>query len=195
MKMKQSRLCFVIFTSQIHHMAMLERLNQYDQQAFALVFIQDQRAAVVRTANILSRSGEGYLHLLTLIVAWQLQLSVFTALAVLTLTAFTLERCLHKLLKRSFQRPRPEAAFSGLNRLGCASSTFSFPSGHSSRAFLLATVLFVTFGKMAVITFVWASAVAISRVVLGAHYPGDILAGAAVGCCITLVTALALGLL
>ena len=173
---------------------MLDRINQYDQQMFAVVFKQHQRAAVIGAANILSRSGEGYLHLLVLAIAWQLQSPHFTALAALTLTAFALERCVHKILKQSFQRPRPEQSFDGIERLGSASSTFSFPSGHSSRAFLLATALCVIFGEAAAISYLWAAAVGISRVVVGVHYPGDALAGAVVGCGTTLATAFALGL-
>ena len=194
-ELKQSGHGGVIISRHYGVMEILDRINQYDQQMFAVVFRQHRRAAVVGAANLLSRSGEGYLHVLVLAVAWQLQSPLFPALAVLTLTAFALERCIHKLLKQSFQRPRPEQSFDGVERLGSASSTFSFPSGHSSRAFLLATALCVIFAEVAAISFLWAGAVGLSRVVLGVHYPGDALAGAAVGCGTTLVTALALGLI
>ena len=65
---------------------------------------------------------------------------------------------------------------------------FSFPSGHSLNAFLLAVMLgfliqsFAPFGRFLVWTpFLWASAVSLSRVAVGAHSALDITVGALVG--------------
>ena len=40
------------------------------------------------------------------------------------------------------------------------------------------TVVFFQYGAAASVMLVWASLVALSRVILGGHFPGDILAGA-----------------
>jgi phosphatidylglycerophosphatase B len=66
---------------------------------------------------------------------------------------------------------------------------YSFPSGHSFNAFLLATVLAFSIKrsrklhltKYFFVPFIWATAVAISRVALGAHSPIDVTFGAALG--------------
>jgi len=105
------------------------------------------------------------------------------------------ERGLHWSLKNSLKRPRPQNAIPGLHSLGKASNQFSFPSGHSSRAFLLATTLVVVYGIPALVMYPWAAAVALSRVVLGVHYPGDALAGALTGSGVALFGATLLGLL
>ncbi len=59
----------------------------------------------------------------------------------------------------------------------------SFPSGSTSLAFSTATSLSLSYPKWYVIlpSAVYASAVGYSRLHLGAHYPSDVLAGAAIG--------------
>lgn len=57
----------------------------------------------------------------------------------------------------------------------------SFPSGHASNAFAWATVLADLYPKQAGICFGLATAVAVGRVRVGAHYPSDVLAGAVIG--------------
>lgn len=72
-------------------------------------------------------------------------------------------------------------------------SGFSFPSGHSFNAFLLAMVL--AYGiyhnqhkpkwkSLFVLPFIWALAVGVSRVAIGVHTPLDVSTGAAMGVCI-----------
>ena len=77
----------------------------------------------------------------------------------------------------------------GLNVLEGASWSFSFFSAHSANAFGLATSTLIGFrlderlkykGYAAWMYF-WASMVAISRVFVGKHYLGDVIAGALIG--------------
>lgn len=59
----------------------------------------------------------------------------------------------------------------------------SFPSGHTSTAFALATSLSIRYPKWYVIapSALWACSVGVSRMNEGVHYPTDVLAGAALG--------------
>jgi membrane-associated phospholipid phosphatase len=59
----------------------------------------------------------------------------------------------------------------------------SFPSGHTSVAFSVATSVYLNSRKwyLAVPAFAWASGVGYSRIYLGQHYPSDVVAGALVG--------------
>jgi membrane-associated phospholipid phosphatase len=59
----------------------------------------------------------------------------------------------------------------------------SFPSGHTSSSFALATSLSLEYPKWYIIapSYIWASSVAYSRLQLGMHYPSDVIAGALVG--------------
>ncbi|MFB6265881.1 MAG: phosphatase PAP2 family protein [Candidatus Nanohaloarchaea archaeon] len=82
-----------------------------------------------------------------------------------------------KSLNLLVARPRPEVAPYLIQGAGTGSS---FPSGHATLAFLLATVLYREFGKPAFF-FTIAALVAFSRLYIGVHYPSDVLAGALLG--------------
>jgi membrane-associated phospholipid phosphatase len=75
------------------------------------------------------------------------------------------------ILKKAAQRQRPDA-----------SDSLSFPSGHSSTAFALATVADRHYGwKVAVPSYVAASAIALSRISNNKHHLTDVVAGATIG--------------
>jgi membrane-associated phospholipid phosphatase len=59
----------------------------------------------------------------------------------------------------------------------------SLPSGHSTTAFAAAVALGALFPRARVILWIYAGLIALSRVVLSAHYPSDVIAGAVVGAC------------
>ncbi|MFD1255775.1 phosphatase PAP2 family protein [Mucilaginibacter terrae] len=88
-------------------------------------------------------------------------------------------------LKSSIQRQRPFVTFADKVMLqGNTSPTdYSFPSGHTSTAFSVATSVSLAYPKWYVIapSFAFASATAYSRMYRGAHYPSDVLCGIVVG--------------
>lgn len=92
-------------------------------------------------------------------------------------------------LKRWADRPRPYATVPGITSRsdryheGAPGTYRSFPSGHATLAFALATSWSLSHPVWYVVApgFVWASGVALSRVWLGVHYSSDVLAGAALG--------------
>jgi membrane-associated phospholipid phosphatase len=61
------------------------------------------------------------------------------------------------------------------------SSVLSFPSGHSVTAFATVTALAFMAPRLGSWLFVLAVLIAASRVITGAHYPSDVIAGAALG--------------
>jgi undecaprenyl-diphosphatase len=76
-------------------------------------------------------------------------------------------------LKNAVNRQRPEGETTRSNS--------SFPSGHATAAFALATVFAHDCPRLAIPCYTLASGVALSRIYLGRHYPSDVLAGAAIG--------------
>ena len=84
-------------------------------------------------------------------------------------------------LKSGFDVPRPPAVLGdAVHVIGPAYKTHSFPSGHATTAFAIGGLLFLGLRSAAGRTLVLAVATvaAISRPVIGVHWPLDVLAGA-----------------
>jgi membrane-associated phospholipid phosphatase len=99
---------------------------------------------------------------------------------------------LELLVKELSCRGRPTAADAGafFSRFPCNPTDYahaSFPSGHATTAFALAALLALWYPRWAAGFLALAGLVALSRVVLGAHFPSDVLAGAALGTAVALI--------
>ncbi len=62
----------------------------------------------------------------------------------------------------------------------------SFPSGHANTIFAFMTALYLTAPRFRFLCFAIAALVAASRVIIGAHFPSDVIAGAYLGVVTTL---------
>lgn len=80
-----------------------------------------------------------------------------------------------------WSRPRPFQAHPGVHTLLAPSTDGSFPSDHAAAAVAIATVLFLAHRRLGAVALAAAALVCVARVYVGAHYPGDVAAGAAVG--------------
>ncbi len=81
-----------------------------------------------------------------------------------------------------WSRPRPFSAHPGsVHTLVSRSTDGSFPSDHAAAAVAIAVVLFLFHRRLGALALIVAGLVCLARVYVGAHYPGDVTAGAAVG--------------
>jgi len=89
-------------------------------------------------------------------------------------------QCLKVLIRRT----RPYNKLKGMRVVGPRNGGHSFPSGHTSQAFFMASLVLQYFH---VTTLVWlaiyivALFVGITRIYVGMHYPRDVIAGAILG--------------
>jgi undecaprenyl-diphosphatase len=174
-------------------MPILSVLQQVDLRLFAWLFRNGERYLLIAPARAVSRSGDGYLHMLTPLLLAGISAPRAEQLVAALALALAIERPIYWLLKNALRRRRPEQYVPGLRSLIVASDQFSFPSGHSSAAFLLVACLCVIYGSAAASLLIWAGAVGLSRVLLGVHFPGDIVAGAGIGTVIALTASSLLG--
>ena len=88
---------------------------------------------------------------------------------------------LYKWLKHKTHRPRPAQVHQEVWVTGKPLDYFSFPSGHTLHAVVFSVIALSYFPQLAFILMPFTIMVAMSRVVLGLHYPSDVLAGGTIG--------------
>jgi undecaprenyl-diphosphatase len=88
---------------------------------------------------------------------------------------------LYRLLKRWTRRPRPFRAHREIVALVAPLDEFSFPSGHTLHAVSFTVIALAYFPLLAPLLVPFTLLVAASRVVLGLHYPSDVLAATLLG--------------
>lgn len=86
-----------------------------------------------------------------------------------------------RLIKEAVARPRPYQTYCNITNGGPALKDYSFPSGHTTSAFTTATVLAHFFPKGTPIFYSLAALVGLTRMILGVHYPTDVLIGSLIG--------------
>lgn len=87
----------------------------------------------------------------------------------------------YKLLKRLSRRPRPLAVEHALGTRVAPLDEFSFPSGHTLHAVGFTLVVTQHYPESGLLLWPFCASVALSRVVLGLHYPSDVLAAVGLG--------------
>jgi undecaprenyl-diphosphatase len=88
---------------------------------------------------------------------------------------------LYKQLKNRLVRERPFVRSSEVFK-GCAQlDRYSFPSGHTMHAVSFSSINLWHFPELSIILVPFTLLIALSRVVLGLHYPTDVLCGALLG--------------
>jgi undecaprenyl-diphosphatase len=88
---------------------------------------------------------------------------------------------IYKVFKRHFARPRPFVDCPGIKQCARSLDEYSFPSGHVLHAVSFSIVLCTYYPGLAPVLWPFAALVALSRVVLGLHYPSDVIVGAVIG--------------
>jgi undecaprenyl-diphosphatase len=139
------------------------------------------RAGVLRYFAAVSRLGDGvfwYALMLGMIALGGTRGAQAALHMALTGLASLL---LYKVLKRWTRRPRPFASDVRITAWVAPLDEFSFPSGHTLHAVAFTLVGLAYWPALAWLLVPFSASVAASRVVLGLHYPSDVLAATAIG--------------
>lgn len=166
----------------------LDRLSGYEM---GLCLRCNRRADLLPTQSFyraVSRLGDGlfWYLLMTLLPALFGTAGLVTSLHMLLTGGLSL--ALYRLLKQGTSRPRPCDAHPAIQRHAPALDQYSFPSGHTMHAVGFALVLALHLPVVALLVSPFAALVAMSRLVLGLHYPSDVLAGALIGISMALLS-------
>ena len=136
--------------------------------------------ALVGFFGIVSRLGDGvfWYCLMAAIAAYGSRGRIAALHMALTGLAAAM---LYRLLKRWTRRPRPFRAHREIVAHIAPLDEFSFPSGHTLHAVSFTIIALAYFPLLAPLLVTFALLVAASRVVLGLHYPSDVLAATILG--------------
>lgn len=137
--------------------------------------------ALCLTFRIASRLGDGivwYLLILALPLAYG---AAGVRPALLMALTGLVGLCAYKWLKRTLVRERPFITHPGISLATAPLDRYSFPSGHTLHAVSFTWQAVVHFPELGWVLVPLAGLIAASRVVLGLHYPSDVIVGAGLG--------------
>jgi undecaprenyl-diphosphatase len=130
-------------------------------------------------ASYLAHSGDSWFWLVGLAVLWWLGTEFWKSLVLILIIAILLAATVVFILKLTVRRRRPEGEWGKFYR---NTDPHSFPSGHATRAMLLAVIM-LGLGPawLGVLLLLWAPLVGLARVAMGVHYLSDVAAGMLIG--------------
>jgi undecaprenyl-diphosphatase len=162
-------------------MKVFQPVHDLDLALFNWCMARRRRELLTAFGRAISKTADGWVYVLFVMVYGALEWPQASHFLKYFLVAFVIERLIYFVVKNSFKRNRPADAIDDFSSFIIPSDKFSFPSGHTSAAFLFA--VFVGFLIPALLPFllVWAVLVAMSRIFLGVHFPTDTVVGAMLG--------------
>ncbi len=168
-------------TSTSSNKAWGNKLSEWDIAGCLYLNSYCRKQTVNRFFAVVSRLGDGvfwYSLACVLPILYGLQ---GLEVSILMISTGLICVLIYKQLKRRLIRERPFIKSKDIFK-GCAPlDRYSFPSGHTMHAACFSTLVLWQFPVFAALLIPFSILVALSRMVLGLHYPTDVLCGAALG--------------
>ena len=92
-----------------------------------------------------------------------------------------------ELIRFFYHHPRPFVVLPNVHQL-LTDNSWSFPSGHATFFFALATAVYLYNKQWGIGFFIVATLISVTRVIAGVHYPSDIIGGAIIGAFVAYAT-------
>ena len=142
-------------------------------------FSHSQRVA--QFFKMISRLGDGLFWYIMLFVVWLSQGLFYGLQIIYLLLGGSVGTGIYKFLKQKTTRPRPYQVHQVIVLGERPLDHFSFPSGHSLHAVMASLTLGYIQPVLVIVMLPFTILVALSRMVLGLHYPSDVIVGAVIG--------------
>jgi len=157
----------------------MQRLLKLDVDLSDRVRLKTTSSPWWRLAVLFAHSGDSWLWAIGLALVWLFGIPYWHNLAAILEISVVIQALLVFAIKAMVRRRRPSGEWGSIYR---QFDPLSFPSGHATRAMLLA-VMAVWLGPLwfGWLIAIWAPLVCISRVMTGLHYLTDILGGMILG--------------
>jgi len=159
----------------------LHRMHQLDSHVCVAVNHTSQYRLIRDSFRLASRLGDGVFWYVLMIGILITQGADGVTPVIHMGVAGLVGTLLYKWLKGKTLRPRPYQVHQDILLTGTPLDKFSFPSGHTLHAVVFTVVALSHYPQLSFVLLPFTLMVALSRVVLGLHYPSDVLAGALLG--------------
>lgn len=166
------------------------QLLDWDTNACIFMNRLSNHAVVANLFKGISRLGDGWFWYVMLTMGMVLGGLQAWAKVTATIAVSLFGVLIYKLLKVKTVRPRPYQVNQVIILGERPLDVFSFPSGHTLQAVYFTLALGGFFPVLLWVMVPFAVLVALSRMILGLHYPTDVLIGAGLGFALSLITPL-----
>ena len=164
-----------------HLNASLQKFNNWDINLCQSCNDLSRNFTLRKTFKLISRLGDGvFWYMLMAVLLLRYQAEALPAVLHMLAVAMT-GTLIYKLIKSKTLRPRPFNVYPSIVCNGNPLDQYSFPSGHTLHAVAFSIIAAAYFPALIWLVLPFAILVALSRPILGLHYPSDVMMGALLG--------------